>query len=104
MGSVQGYGGFFGRIDVDAVDLIKYPKWANVEWWYADLEAGDCLYIPSNWYHQVTATPERSINVHVWYWRPSPKIFNATRCSNPREARGRPYGDPKGKKNKCKLP
>merc|ERR1712118_550837 len=34
------FGGFFGRVDVDAVDLIKYPKWAEVEWWYADLEAG----------------------------------------------------------------
>ena len=44
---------FFGRIDVDKVDLVKFPKWKDVEWWYVDLDAGDCVYIPSNWYHQV---------------------------------------------------
>ncbi|CAK9065196.1 unnamed protein product [Durusdinium trenchii] len=68
-----------GRIDVDRMDLIKYPGWRDVQWSYADLKPGDCLYIPYQWYHQVTAFPGRSINVHVWYWRPAQ--FDASSCS-----------------------
>lgn len=69
--SLPGYGAFMGRIDVDRMDLIKYPGWKDVKWSYADLKPGDCLYIPYQWYHQVTAHPGRSINVHIWYWRPA---------------------------------
>merc|ERR1712050_450781 len=71
-----------GKIDVDAVDLIKFPGWRDVKWSYVDLEPGDCVFIPFQWYHQVTAAPGRSINVHVWYWRP--KKFSAKDC----EAKG----------------
>ncbi|CAE7941804.1 unnamed protein product [Symbiodinium necroappetens] len=67
-----------GKIDVDKMDLVKYPGWVDVQWSYADLHPGDCLYIPFQWYHQVTAQKGRSINVHVWYWRPA--AFNATSC------------------------
>lgn len=68
--TIPGYGAFMGGIDVDRMDLIKYPGWKKVAWSYADLEPGDCIYIPYQWYHQVTAAPMRSINTHVWYWRP----------------------------------
>ena len=37
-------------IDTDAVDLIKFPGWSNLTWWEANMEAGDCLFIPSGWY------------------------------------------------------
>mmetsp|Transcript_140886 Transcript_140886/g.270281 ORF Transcript_140886/g.270281 Transcript_140886/m.270281 type:complete len:358 (-) Transcript_140886:72-1145(-) len=77
-GSVKGYGAFMGKLDVDRVDLLKYPGWQDVNWTYADLEPGDCVYIPYQWYHQVTAWPGRSINVHVWYWRP--QRFNVKNC------------------------
>jgi len=76
----KGYGAFFGKVDVDKMDLIKYPGWTKVKWWYVDLEAGDCLYLPYQWYHQVTAEPIRSINVHIWYWRP--KVFDEASCKN----------------------
>merc|ERR1712216_218863 len=68
---VKGYGAFMGKVDVDKMDLIKYPGWSDIDWTYADMYPGDCLYIPFQWYHQVTAAPMRSINVHVWYWRPA---------------------------------
>jgi len=76
--SVKGYGAFFGKIDVDKMDLMKYPGWIDVEWSYVDLQPGDCVYIPYQWYHQVTAMPVRSINVHIWYWRPAK--FNKESC------------------------
>merc|ERR1711924_429499 len=40
---------------------------------------GDCLYIPGGWYHQVRAGLSRTINVHMWYWRP--ERFNDTSCA-----------------------
>jgi len=82
--SIKGYGAFMGRIDVDRMDLIKYPGWSNVSWSYADLKPGDCLYIPFQWYHQVTAKPGRSINVHVWYWRPA--SFRSEACGKDQQS------------------
>lgn len=115
--NAKGYGAFFGKIDVDRVDLIKYPGWKDVQWSYVDLEPGDCVYIPFQWYHQVTAHPGRSINVHVWYWRP--KKFDSKSCGNkddppPRfsdctwgyePSDGGHLGTPKGQApmTKCKL-
>ena len=40
-------------IDTDAMDLIKYPGWRNLTWWEANMEAGDCLFIPSGWYETI---------------------------------------------------
>mmetsp|Transcript_182454 Transcript_182454/g.578190 ORF Transcript_182454/g.578190 Transcript_182454/m.578190 type:complete len:292 (+) Transcript_182454:423-1298(+) len=77
--SAKGYGAFMGNLDVDSVDLINYPGWSDVQWSYVDLQPGDCVYIPYQWYHQVTAEPGRSINVHVWYWRPAK--FDAASCA-----------------------
>ena len=40
-------GSGFSLVDPDAVDLNLYPKLAEVEWTYARLGPGDCIYIPS---------------------------------------------------------
>ncbi|CAE8632031.1 unnamed protein product [Polarella glacialis] len=81
-----GYGAYF-QLDVDAMDLIRYPGWREVDWYQADLEAGDCIYIPHGWYHQVRAGPSRTVNVMVWYWRP--ERFEASTCT-PRQPGGGP--------------
>lgn len=82
--NVKGYGAFFGNLDVDRVDLINLPGWSEVEYSYAELEPGDCLYIPYQWYHQVSAQPTRSINIHMWYWRP--KVFSKKSCDKTEDA------------------
>ena len=41
----RGYGGF-AVLDVDHVNLIKYPQFKNVRWQYANMTPGDCLYLP----------------------------------------------------------
>ena len=33
-------------VDVDKVDYKKYKKLLQVPWYYAKMEAGDCLYLP----------------------------------------------------------
>lgn len=38
--------GAFSKVDVDAVDLEKYPGLAKAPWWQAKMQAGDCLFIP----------------------------------------------------------
>lgn len=38
--------GAYSGIDVDDVDYDQYPGLANVKFMHANMEAGDCLYIP----------------------------------------------------------
>ena len=40
--------GGYSLIDVDAVDLIKYPKVGDVPWSYVQIDAGDCLFLPKS--------------------------------------------------------
>eukprot|EP00937_MAST-01D_sp_MAST-1D-sp2_P001778 g1778.t1 len=63
-----GYGSFAKFIDVEKVDLEKYPGWTELEWSDGDMEAGDCLFIPHKWYHTV-ASRHRNVAVNVWWWR-----------------------------------
>jgi len=66
----QGYGAYGGGVDVDKMDLEKHPRWADVPWYDASLEAGDCLFIPTSWYHHVLSPAgERSLAVNLWWWR-----------------------------------
>lgn len=43
--------GGYSSIDVDKVDYVKFPELRNIkEYVLADMEAGDCLFIPYKWY------------------------------------------------------
>ena len=67
---------------MDAVDLVKYPGFSEVPWWEAQMEAGDCLYIPIFWHHQVTSTadPARKRNMAVNTWFFTLNRFNHSNC------------------------
>jgi lysine-specific demethylase 8 len=64
-------------VDPDSVDLIKYPGLKDVEFYFVQMEPGDCLYIPYKWYHHVRSY-DRNIAVNVW-WAPLLQ-FNASDC------------------------
>jgi len=64
------YGAYVGRIDVDNVDLNKFPAYDKLKWWNMTLNAGDCAYIPWGWYHHVEGAPQRSISTHIWFQKP----------------------------------
>ena len=49
--------GYVYGINVDKVDLKRYPNVANVPWYKAVVDEGDCLYLPFHWIHQVRGTP-----------------------------------------------
>lgn len=62
-------GGYSG-VDVDRVDFEKYPGLSGVEFYNVTMQAGDCLYIPHRWFHQVRSY-DRNIAVNLW-WLHSP--------------------------------
>eukprot|EP00937_MAST-01D_sp_MAST-1D-sp2_P007177 g7177.t1 len=64
----KAYGAFGGRVDVDSVDLERFPGFAELDWFDATMEPGDCLFIPTAWYHQVLSTG-RTMAANVWWWR-----------------------------------
>jgi hypothetical protein len=55
-------------VDVGAPDLARFPRFANAmdAALVADLEPGDAIYIPSLWWHDVSA--HGPLNVLVNYW------------------------------------
>lgn len=54
-------------MDIDAPDLVTFPKFSQASRWEATLEAGEVLYIPALWFHNVTAL-EFGVAVNV-FWR-----------------------------------
>ena len=64
----EGYGAFNGKMDVEHFDIKTYPGWTKLPWWDAKLEPGDCVFIPTSWYHHVQSRG-RSLAVNMWWWR-----------------------------------
>jgi len=62
-----------GVLDVNSssVDLEKYPRIMNVEYYEALVEEGDCVYIPQMWWHQVYSRKERQQAIAMW-WKSKP--------------------------------
>lgn len=54
-------------MDIDAPDPDAFPKFSQATRWEAELEAGEVLYIPALWFHNVTAL-EFGVAVNV-FWR-----------------------------------
>lgn len=38
--------GDYCSVDVDKVDMVKYPFLQTLPWWNVTVEQGDCLYVP----------------------------------------------------------
>jgi hypothetical protein len=60
-------------VHVTAPDLTRYPRFAEAlaAAHTADLEPGDALYIPYQWYHHVEALDAFNVLVNFW-WDPAP--------------------------------
>ncbi|HOY23507.1 MAG TPA: cupin-like domain-containing protein [Cellvibrio sp.] len=61
-------GQVLSMVDFDNPDFTTYPKFADAipHGQIAELEAGDALYLPSMWWHQVES--QHSFNVLINYW------------------------------------
>lgn len=56
----------FSRVDPEAPDLARFPRFARAEGLRCRLHPGDALLIPSGWWHHVR-TLETSISVNFWW-------------------------------------
>lgn len=50
----------------DSVDHVMFPNFKNVHWVKATLHAGDTLYIPHSWWHQVNSRG-RNLAANFWW-------------------------------------
>ena len=57
----------YSMLDVDHVDFSSFEKVGDIPFQKAELNAGDVIYIPEYWLHQITSVG-RSIAVNYW-WR-----------------------------------
>lgn len=70
----------FSTIDIDRVDMNKYLDLYQVPWYHVTIKPGDCLFIPSRYFHQVRSYT-RSISV-TFLISPNIHHFNDSDCSD----------------------
>jgi len=77
--------GEYVDLDVDAVDGVQYPNISKVEFFTANLNKGDCVYIPAG-YMQADRTPAgRQLAVSIWWLRDTQseaQIITGGECDN----------------------
>jgi ribosomal protein L16 Arg81 hydroxylase len=54
-------------VDAKKPDLEKYPLFKYTKQLKVHVNAGDCVYLPSYWYHMVESAPGRNVAVNWWY-------------------------------------
>ncbi|XP_072036429.1 uncharacterized protein [Amphiura filiformis] len=59
--------GGYSEINVEEVDMIKHPDIAKVPWSKFTIHAGDCLFLPSTYYHQVSSAGETNLAIAVLF-------------------------------------
>ncbi|XP_077985372.1 uncharacterized protein LOC144440018 [Glandiceps talaboti] len=75
----EGAGSAFTSINVDSIDMLKFPAIDNVQWTWTTLLPGDCIYIPAEYVHQVRSYG-RSISVTTLFT--THDVYNETDCRN----------------------
>jgi len=73
----QGY----NKMNVDKVDYKKYSYLLNVPWYKASLEAGDCIFIPYLWAHQINSHGPRNLAVNI-FWDHMLSLPNREKCQD----------------------
>lgn len=63
--------GFLSQIDLRNVDQARFPLLEKAKVFECVLEAGDVLYIPQGWWHEVE-TVEASISLNYWFLKLQP--------------------------------
>ncbi len=69
--SAKGVSVVFGSsVLLDAPDLARHPDLVKATPYKVRLEAGDVLYLPAYWHHEVTSLPdeEEGLNIAVNFW------------------------------------
>jgi hypothetical protein len=56
----------FGSVSNGLTAQERYPLLKDVHRWQGKVEAGECLYIPNGWWHEVF-TPAPALAVNMWF-------------------------------------
>eukprot|EP00794_Sanderia_malayensis_P006811 gene6811-7580_t len=56
-------------LNVSAIDLLRFPKFAEVPFQSTLLQPGDCLYLPGSMYHNVRSTGSKNLAVSLLFRR-----------------------------------
>jgi lysine-specific demethylase 8 len=56
----------FSRVDAEAPDLNRFPRFRHARPLTVQLEPGDLLYVPRRWWHQMRSL-DRSISLSTWW-------------------------------------
>ena len=57
----------YSPVNFDEPDFEKYPDFGKAQVHQVVIEAGNCLYLPANWWHRVTSSPEETVAVSHWF-------------------------------------
>ena len=79
----------FGRPDADHPDLEAFPAFANASRVEVTVHAGEMLFIPAGWYHEVTSYG-RHVALNFWF---EPPWTQASSSQGDFEGRGNEGGD-----------
>ena len=65
-------------VDLDAPDLVRYPRFAEAlaAAEVAELEPGDAIYIPYLWWHHVRSLEGFNVLVNYWWNRGAPGVVS----------------------------
>nr|XP_002126999.2 jmjC domain-containing protein 5-like [Ciona intestinalis] len=69
----------YSSVDTEQVDMYKYPSLTKVPWYKANMETGDCLFLPARWYHHVHSLNSRNLAINLW-WKAMPELEHRDEC------------------------
>ncbi|XP_035694225.1 uncharacterized protein LOC118428307 [Branchiostoma floridae] len=61
--------GGYSEVNVHQVDLLQHPNMAKVRWSNFTIHAGDCLYLPKSYWHQVESVGDVNLAVALLFAR-----------------------------------
>ncbi|EDO30444.1 predicted protein, partial [Nematostella vectensis] len=81
LGKFPQFGSGFSMVNPDEINLDLYPNISDVEWTYATINDGDCIFLPSGYIHQVRSYG-RSISATMLFTASVDNTFEADGCEN----------------------
>lgn len=70
--------GAYSEVDVEQVDMFRFPEFQSLPWWKSSLKPGDCIYVPKEWYHHTRSGNHRTLAISYRFLHPP--YFNVSGC------------------------